>query len=55
MVKLTFDYMGIKPGPAILYAHAIEEGLKQKARQNVVVLDRGSRSNATQGNFGVNV
>ena len=34
---------------------AIEEGLKQKTRQNVVVFDWGSRSNAALGNFGVNV
>ena len=34
---------------------SIEEGLKQKTRQNVVVLDWGSRSNATLGNFGVKV
>ena len=33
----------------------IEEGLKQKTRQTVVVLDWGSRSNATLGNFGVKV
>ena len=33
----------------------IEEGLKQKTRQNVVVLDWGSRSNAALGNFGVKV
>ena len=31
----------------------IEEGLKQKTRQNVVVLDWGSRSKAALGNFGV--
>ena len=34
---------------------AIEEGLKQKTRQNVVVLDWGSRSNAALGNFGMKV
>ena len=33
----------------------IEEGLKQKTRQNVIVLDWGSRSNAALGNFGVKV
>ena len=33
----------------------IEEGLKQKTRQNVVVLDWGSSANATLGNFGVKV
>ena len=33
----------------------IEEGLKQKTRQNVVVLDWGSRLNAALGNLGVNV
>ena len=33
----------------------IEEGLKQKTRQNVVVLDWGSRLNAALGNFGVKV
>ena len=33
----------------------IEEGLKQKTRQNVVVFDRGSRSNAALGNFGAKV
>ena len=33
----------------------IEEGLKQKTRQNVVVLDWGSRSHAALGNFGVKV
>ena len=33
----------------------IEEGLKQKTRQNVVVLDLGSRSNAALGNFSVKV
>ena len=30
---------------------SIEEGLKQKTRQNVVVLDWGSRSNAALGNL----
>ena len=33
----------------------IEEELKQKTRQNVVVFDWGSRSNAALGNFGVKV
>ena len=37
------------------WGEAIEEGLKKKTRQNVVILDWGSRSNATQGNFGVKV
>ena len=39
----------------ILKDAGIEEGLKQKARQNVVVLDWGSRLNAALGNLGVNV
>ena len=34
---------------------SIEEGLKQKTRQNVLVLDWGSRSNAALGNFDVKV
>ena len=37
------------------WVRIIEEGLKQKTRQNVVVFVWGSRSNAAQGNFGVKV
>ena len=33
----------------------LEEGLKQKTMQNVVVLDWGSSENAALGNFGVKV
>ena len=39
----------------VQYSTHIEEGLKQKTRQNVVVLDWRSRSNAALGNFGVKV
>ncbi len=44
-----------RPTPISLSLRPIEKGLKQKTRQNVVVLDWGSRSNATLGNFGVKV
>ena len=37
------------------WVQSIEEGLKQKTRENVVVLDWGSRSKAALGNFGVKV
>ena len=37
------------------YRFLIEEGSIQKARQTVVVLDWGARSNAALGNFGVKV
>ena len=42
-------------GPASARHASIEEGLKQKTRQTVVVLDWGSRSNAALGNFVVKV
>ena len=45
------DPVGSEP----FWSDPIEEGLKQKARQNVVVLDWGSRLNAALGNLGVNV
>ena len=37
------------------WEESIEEGMKQETRQNVVVLDWGSSSNAALGNFGVKV
>ena len=39
----------------ILRDWTIEEGWRQKARQNVVVLEWGARSIAALGIFGVNV
>ena len=45
----------MRVGLATSSSWPIEEGLKQKTRQNVVVLDWGSRSNAALGNFGVKV
>ena len=45
----------IRAEPSVRYVVSIEEGLKQKTRQNVVVFYWGSRSNAALGNFGVKV
>ena len=50
--KKSFSLSIIGPGGLV---QCIEEGLKQKTRQNVVVLDWGSRLNAALGNLGVNV
>ena len=52
--KKKIQTVAIKNGE-IFFGPSIEEGLKQKTRQNVVVLDWGSRSNAALGNFGVKV
>ena len=41
----------IRAEPSVRYVVSIEEGLKQKTRQNVVVFYWGSRSNAALGNL----
>ena len=55
--EFGFDFFdpSVSNWAALPCVQAIEEGLKQKTRQNVVVLDWGSRSNAALGNFGVKV